>query len=877
MRKLYSTIIAICILGTSMAQNFEKVIQATNVEFLKAFAEKAEKEALEQKAKALKYCEENGYPTSYTSPEGQYSEVIGFDEMGQLQYAITDNVDAARTMSADKVQSFGLPNYNLTGRGFTAGVWDGGSALNTHQEFSFRLALGDNASGSDHATHVSGTIMAQGVNPAAKGMANQASLKSFDWNSPTGEMAIEASNGLLVSNHSWGFINGWAFGSWSGNNAWHWWGNTAVSTTEDFQFGRYDANAQAWDQVAVNAPYFTIVKSSGNQRNENGPSPGGTHYVRNGAWVSSNDIRDPDGPYDCQANMGMAKNMISVGAVGALPGGYTNPAAVSMSGFSSWGPADDGRVKPDLVANGVGVFSSSSASNTSYTTMSGTSMSTPAMTGAILLLQEHYSNVNSGDLMRSETVRGLLIHTCDEAGVGQGPDYAFGWGLANIHKAAEVISNNGKLSLLREDTLAQGQIETFQVYSDGTEPLRASIAWLDPVGTPPSPFSVDDPTPVLVNDLDLRIISPVDTTLPWKLDPANPSAFATKGDNIVDNVEVVEILNPAPGMYTISISHKSLLTGGQQSYALVTTGIKTADSAKYCNPIVEFNSFFGQFTDGSGANTYSNGQDCAWRINGKPFSRIELNFEEFDLENQNDVVNVYNGADANSPLLGSFSGNTLPPSLKSTGSTMYITFHSDSVDDNNQGFLATYFSNDCGAIVGTPTSGFNAVIFGDTCNHEFRFFTMAANYDSVLWYYGDGSVSNTTDPIHTYTYPNGGIYNISQVAYGKCFTKDSTSTEITVPCLTTGLDEIGDSDFTIYPNPNSGVFTLEFKVTENDKVAAEIVDMMGKSTPIEFSEGISSGWNTTTIDTRKYNLKPGIYFLKLESGNEIYSKRLMIQ
>ncbi len=92
-----------------------------------------------------------------------------------------------------------------------------------------------------------------------------------------------------------------------------------------------------------------------------------------------------------------------------------------------------------------------------------------------------------------------------------------------------------------------------------------------------------------------------------------------------------------------------------------------------------------------------------------------------------------------------------------------------------------------------------------------------------------------------------------------------------------GLRQDLFSEFNLYPNPNSGVFTLEFKVTENDKVAAEIVDMMGKSTPIEFSEGISSGWNTTTIDTRKYNLKPGIYFLKLESGNENYSKRLMIQ
>ncbi len=95
--------------------------------------------------------------------------------------------------------------------------------------------------------------------------------------------------------------------------------------------------------------------------------------------------------------------------------------------------------------------------------------------------------------------------------------------------------------------------------------------------------------------------------------------------------------------------------------------------------------------------------------------------------------------------------------------------------------------------------------------------------------------------------------------------------------LTVGFRQDLFGDFNLYPNPNEGLFTLEFNVTGNDKVSAEIVDMMGKSTPIEFSEGISSGWNTTTIDTRKYNLKTGIYFLKLESGDQVYSKRLMIQ
>lgn len=867
MRKIYFTITALFIIGTSMAQNFDKVIKATNVEFLRSFAEKATIEAEAERKKAIEFCEEHGYPTEIRGPEGQYSVVVGFDETGKLEYFATDNLEGASTISTDKIQVFGLENFNLSGRGFTAGIWDGGQVLTTHQEFTSRVALGQTTSISDHATHVAGTMIAQGINPLAKGMANQATLISYDFQNPEGEMANEAANGMLVSNHSWGSRAGWSFGNFSGNNAWHWWGEPSISQTEDFAFGRYSSGAQAWDQIAINAPYFTMVKSAGNHRNESGPSPGGGHYVWNNGWQFSTVTRDPDGPYDCINNRGMAKNIISVGAVGALPGGYTNAGAVNMSGFSSWGPADDSRVKPDLVANGTGVYSSGSGSNTAYYSSQGTSMSAPTITGSILLLQEHYSNVNTGDLMRSETVRGLLIHTCDEAGTSPGPDFSFGWGLANIHKAAEVISNNGRLSMLSEENISQGQTETYQVYSDGTEPLKASITWLDPAGTPPTPFSVDDPTPSLVNDLDLRIISTSGTELPWKLNAASQTAPATKGDNIVDNVEVVEILNPSAGAYTIQVTHKGSLSGGQQSYALVATGIKTADSLDYCNPIVEFNSIYGQFTDGSGANTYSNDQDCAWLLNTIPFTKLELSFEEFDLDNS-DVVNVYNGANSNSPLLGSFSGNNIPQSVKSTSNVMYITFQSDSLDNTNQGFLATYTATNCGSIAGSPVSGFSSTILGDTCNRQVRFISSASNYDSVVWYYGNGDFSTTTDAVHFYTYGNGGLYDVLQVAYGKCNQIDSTINQLSVPCLSTGIEDLENSGFALYPNPNAGIITVNLKTIKNQDYSVSIFDLNGS---LKYRETLNS--ELSRIDIR--DLPSGVYFYNVINGSDIHRGKII--
>lgn len=95
--------------------------------------------------------------------------------------------------------------------------------------------------------------------------------------------------------------------------------------------------------------------------------------------------------------------------------------------------------------------------------------------------------------------------------------------------------------------------------------------------------------------------------------------------------------------------------------------------------------------------------------------------------------------------------------------------------------------------------------------------------------------------------------------------------------LTVGFRKDLFGEFSLYPNPNEGIFTLEFNVIENDDVSIEIVDIIGKSIPIELTEKIQSGWNKTIIDTKKYELNEGVYFLKLNSGNQVFSKRLIIQ
>ena len=92
--------------------------------------------------------------------------------------------------------------------------------------------------------------------------------------------------------------------------------------------------------------------------------------------------------------MSNSKNGITSAAVEGVSN-YTGPGDVVMSTFSNWGPTDDGRIKPDISSQGVDVSSTSNGSNTAYSNSNGTSMSAPAITGLLMLLQQHHNNINA--------------------------------------------------------------------------------------------------------------------------------------------------------------------------------------------------------------------------------------------------------------------------------------------------------------------------------------------------------------------------------------------------------------------------------------------------------------------------------------------------
>jgi serine protease AprX len=453
-------------------------------------------------------------------------------------YFTTDNSESGTTINANALYTAGELGLNLSGMGIIAGVWDGGIVRSTHQEFNNgRILLGDgHATLSSHATHVSGIIMSAGIDSKSKGIAYKGIAKTFYWDSDILEMAAFAADGFLVSNHSYGYT---------------------ISGLANWRFGAYDQTSADYDMLSELFPYYQIVVSAGNSRNLVHPQI----TAKNG--------------YDLLTGSTLSKNCLVVGAVNYVYN-YADPSNVIISSFSNYGPTDDGRIKPDVVAQGVQVYSTTSISDVSYDSLNGTSMAAPGITGLIMLLQEYYKNLN-GVFMKAASVRGLICHTANEAGFWLGPDYESGWGLANGKEAAKLISYNGSKSIIKEETLIESVPYTKKITVNTAQPLSVSIAWTDPVGVITASGIEDSRNSVLVNNLDLKVFNDDVIYYPWKLDVANPQSPATNNsDNEVDNIEKIFIENAEPGTYTIQVTHKGTLLNGSQEFSLIAEGFDSS-------------------------------------------------------------------------------------------------------------------------------------------------------------------------------------------------------------------------------------------------------------------------------------------------------------
>ncbi len=479
----------------------------------------------------------------------------GISESGLPLYRAPLNAGLAITTGVNLLQNQFL-GLNLQGENITVGVWDDGLVKN-HIELGNRILSKEGSIEQTHATHVVGTILASGINASAKGMAPKAKATTWYFDFDDAEMAALAKtdqSGLLFSNHSYGLVTGWS----KVNGVWKWFGDPTISVDEDYRHGFYGQEAKTLDQITFLAPYYTIVWAAGNDRAESGD---GTHPADGNGGTG----------YDCIIPEATGKNIITVGAINKVMS-YTNATSVTMSNFSSWGPTDDGRIKPDFVTAGVNVFSLSAAGTNQYVTASGTSMATPNATGSLVLVQELYSKLHGGNFMRASTLKGLAIHTTKESGSFAGPDYSYGWGLLDVGAAGKLLLiEDNESTFVQELSLNNNQKYTLDVPSQAGQKITATLCWTDPNGNPAG-ASLDPTDPMLVNDLDLRITDGSGASVfPWILDPANPSLRASNGDNFRDNVEKIEFLNPEAKKYTLEVSHKGQLVNSNQKFSLIVT------------------------------------------------------------------------------------------------------------------------------------------------------------------------------------------------------------------------------------------------------------------------------------------------------------------
>lgn len=230
----------------------------------------------------------------------------------------------------------------------------------------------------------------------------------------------------------------------------------------------------------------------------------------------------------------------------------------SLVNSSSRGPAHDGRIKPDITANGQN--QNSTDENNQYLVFGGTSGAAPGIAGVSAQLYELYAELNGGDHPPASLIKATLLNTANDYG-NVGPDFKFGWGIVNGNRAGKLIQDERYLT----DEITQGATNTHAInVPSGTSQVRFMVYWNDPAASAGA-------DPALVNDLDLIVKDPSnDTYLPWLLDhtpnPTNLDTPATNGVDRLNNVEQVLINDPDAGSYDIEISGFNVPVGPQEYF-----------------------------------------------------------------------------------------------------------------------------------------------------------------------------------------------------------------------------------------------------------------------------------------------------------------------
>lgn len=280
----------------------------------------------------------------------------------------------------------------------------------------------------------------------------------------------------------------------------------------------YGPESAAYDKQIFESDTLVHVFSSGNI---------GTSAPDNGLYSGITGFANLSGDFK------QAKNVLVVGGTGRTG---------EVEGLSSAGPTFDGRIKPEIVADGE----------------DGTSGAAALTSGAVALLQQAYKKQN-GHLPSAALIKSVLINAADEIGDAQGPSHKSGYGSLNALEALRIINNKQFIN----GSVANGGDINYQItVPDSCKEFKVTIAWND------VPATVNS-AKTLINDLDLSVTTPSNQLIkPWVLSsfPLADSlnAPAIKKTDAINNVEQVTLSNPAAGTYTIHVKGSRVTTAQQQ-------------------------------------------------------------------------------------------------------------------------------------------------------------------------------------------------------------------------------------------------------------------------------------------------------------------------
>ncbi|MBS1920299.1 MAG: S8 family serine peptidase [Bacteroidetes bacterium] len=410
---------------------------------------------------------------------------------------------------ANVLNSALIGGRNLHGDSVVIGIGDDSDPLR-HIDFSGRVINRAAVAGGGHGIHVTGTAAGAGiVKERFKGYAPKATILSQAFsNIISFAPSYVQDYDMVVTNNSYGNIVG------------------------DCNYnGVYDLYSRILDQQAFDLPNLQNVFAAGNSGGMScSPYPTGFKTVLGSFQASKNGI--------CVGN--------------------TTENAVINPG-SSRGPVQDGRLKPEISTQGTKIYSTYPVNT--YVYSSGTSMSTPAVTGGLALLYQRYRQLHSGTDPKNGLMKALICNGGTDLG-NTGPDYTYGFGWMNLLRSVQMMEANNYFDATVTNGATNAQSITVPA---NTAQLKVMLYWNDPPAAVLSSHT-------LVNDLDLKVIGIAsDTTLPLILDtiPGNVNNTAATGEDHINNIEQVVINNPVAGVYTANVKGTSITQNSPQEYFLV--------------------------------------------------------------------------------------------------------------------------------------------------------------------------------------------------------------------------------------------------------------------------------------------------------------------